>query len=106
MNPALLNYDIIFQSAHTEKDVYGNDNQIFENYIKTKCYKKNLSGNRTELNNSELFNELINQFQIRYNSLINNSLKIIFENDEYFILNIDNVGIKKYLIITAKKNNI
>lgn len=104
MRTGLLRYQITLLQKGTVKDSYGAVKAEYTPYKTVKAALISQSGNKVTDNN-EVFNIKSKDFQIRYNSLVSESMRIDFNGEIYKILSISEVGFRDSLIIKSELLN-
>lgn len=82
-----LKNQIAIQKLEKSKNGYGGDVTDYVDYLITRCFVKNNSGNR-EIQNDEIFHSSTITFFIRNYHEIDETMRLIFKNKKYRILSL------------------
>ena len=100
----LMRYKIEVLTPALVVDEYNSTKEIYINYITLKAGLKELSGTKTTDNN-ELFAATRIDWNIYFRKVINEKMRIKYNNKQYRILYIQEIGIKEGLLIQTELIN-
>ena len=104
MKAGILRETLIFKELKKETTDTGFIKSSFVQVFTQKAYKKKITQDDTE-DAKEIFNRSTIQFLLRYNSKVNDKMRVEFENNDYNITAIDRNREDNSMIITIKKIN-
>lgn len=103
MNINEFRYDIVIQNKQVTRDIYGGTNEQWVDYLSLKGSVKYNSGSKG-LNNDEVFNFQQINFIIHHR-IIDETMRIKFNNKYYKINFINTIGYREGLSINAELIN-
>lgn len=99
-----LRYKIEILTPSKTKGEYGAEKEIFVNYMTLRAAKKELSGTKG-MDNNEIFNSYKIEFTIYYRKGINETMRIRYNDRDYKINFIKEIGYKEGLTIDTELIN-
>ena len=104
MRAGVLRYVISILQKGTLKSAFGDVKADYTPYKTIKAALVTQTGNKI-IENSELFNVKQKEFQIRYDSNITEDMRISYNNADYKILSISEIGFRSGLSIKIELIN-